>query len=332
MNKPTAVSGVQASGKLHIGNYVGAIKQFVELQDTYKMYAFIADLHAITTPQQPEDLRKNTIDAAALYIACGLDPKKAVIFVQSHVGEHTELGWILNTLAPLGELERMTQFKEKSQSASGKHNILAGLLNYPTLMAADILLYKADIVPVGEEQLQHLELTRTLVRKFNARFTDTFKEPRAYFKKDGARIMGLDDPNKKMSKSASSPNNYIEILDQEAEIRRKIQIAVTDSGKEVKYNPEEKPAISNLLTIFSLISGKDTKNLEKSYKGKSYAEFKKDLADLLVDKLLPIQIGYKKIIKDKKGLMKILEEGANSARAVAQQTMKEVKQKIGLLI
>lgn len=332
MEKPIAVSGIQASGNLHIGNYIGAIKQFVELQNTYKMYVFVADLHAITVPLKPEELRKNTIDTAALYIACGLDPKKAIIFIQSHIVEHTECGWILNTLTPLGELERMTQFKEKAQSASGKYGILAGLLNYPTLMAADILLYKPDIVPIGEEQLQHLELARMLARKFNSRFGETFKEPRAYLKKEGARIMSLDDPNKKMSKSASSPNNYIEMLDQEAEIRRKIQIAVTDSGKEIKYNPEEKPAISNLITIFSLMAGKEIKVLEKEYKGKSYAEFKKDLAGLLIEKLMPIQIAYKKIMKDEKKLMKILEEGAKSARAIAQETMREVRKKIGLLL
>lgn len=331
MEKPTAISGIQASGNLHIGNYIGAIKQFVELQDTYKMYAFVADLHAITVPQNPEDLRKNTLEAIALYLACGLDPKKSIIFIQSHIQEHTELGWILNTLTPLGELERMTQFKEKSQSTSGKQGVLAGLLNYPTLMAADILLYKPNVVPVGEDQLQHLELTRTLARKFNSRFGETFKEPRAYLKKGGAKIMSLDDPSKKMSKSTASPNNYIEMLDQEAEIRRKIQIAVTDSGKEIKYNPEEKPAISNLLTIFSLIGEKDIKALEKEYKGKSYAEFKKDLAELLVQKLLPIQTAYKKIMKDEKKLIKILEGGAKSARAVAQETMREVRQKIGLL-
>lgn len=331
MEKPTAISGIQASGNLHIGNYIGAIKQFVELQDTYKMYAFVADLHAITAPQNPEDLRKNTLEAIALYLACGLDPKKSIIFIQSHIQEHTELGWILNTLTPLSELERMTQFKEKSLSTSGKQGILAGLLNYPTLMAADILLYKPNVVPVGEDQLQHLELTRTLARKFNSRFGNTFKEPRVILKKGGSKIMGLDDPSKKMSKSAPSPNNYIELLDQEAEIRRKIQIAITDSGKEIKHNTEEKPAISNLLTIFSLMSGKEIKALEKEYKGKSYAEFKKDLADLLVEKLLPIQIVYKKITGDEKKLMKILEDGAKEARVIAQETMKEVRQKIGLL-
>jgi len=331
MEKQVAVSGIQASGKLHIGNYIGAIKQFVELQDKYSVFAFVADLHAITVPQNPQELRKNTLDAVAIYLACGLDPKKANLFIQSHIQEHAEFGWILNTITPLGELERMTQFKEKKEAQGQKQGIHAGLLNYPTLMAADILIYKPDVVPVGEDQLQHLELTRTLARKFNSRFGETFKEPRALLKKEGAKIMGLDDPTKKMSKSAPNPNNYIELLDQEAEIRRKIQIAVTDSGKEIKFNPEEKPAISNLLTIFNLMSGKEVKALEKEYKDKSYSEFKKDLADLLIEKLLPIQIAYKKIIKDTNKLMKILEDGGKQARAVAQETMKEVKQKIGLL-
>ena len=326
-----AVSGIQASGKLHIGNYIGAIKQFVELQDKYKMFAFVADLHAITVPQNPEELRKNTLDAVAIYLACGLDPKKTNLFIQSHIQEHAEFGWILNTLTPLGELERMTQFKEKKESQGQKQGIHAGLLSYPTLMAADILIYKPDVVPVGEDQLQHLELTRTLARKFNSRFGETFKEPRALLKKEGAKIMGLDDPTKKMSKSAPNPNNYIELLDQEAEIRRKIQIAVTDSGKEIKFRPEEKPAVSNLLTIFSLMSGKEIKALEKEYESKSYSEFKKDLADLIVEKLLPIQIAYKKIIGDEKKLMKIILDGAKQVRAVAQETMKEVRAKVGLL-
>src|SRR3989338_2564339 len=241
-SKTIAVSGIQASGNLHIGNYIGAIKQFVELQDKYKMFAFVADLHAITVPQNPTELRKNTLDAVAIYLACGLDPKKSTLFVQSHVQEHSEFGWILNTLTPLGELERMTQFKEKKESQTQKHGVLAGLLNYPTLMAADILLYKPDIVPVGEDQLQHLELTRTLARKFNAHFGQTFIEPKALIQKEGARIAGLDDSMKKMSKSASK-NNYIALLDSEEEIRRKIKIAVTDSGSEIKYDEKTKPAI-----------------------------------------------------------------------------------------
>src|SRR3989344_1141608 len=203
--KPIVVSGVQPSGEIHIGNYLGAIKQFVGLQDKYQTYFFIADLHALTlrTPE-PTELRERTLNLAALYLACGLDPKKTIIFAQSAVPAHTELNWILNTLTPLGELYRMTQFKEKSE----KHEVFAGLLNYPTLMAADILLYQADFVPVGEDQLQHLELTRTLARKFNSYYGKTFKEPRVFIQKAGARIMGLDDPSKKMSKSATNPNNY----------------------------------------------------------------------------------------------------------------------------
>src|SRR3990167_2252240 len=256
MAKEVIVSAIQASGNVHIGNYIGAIQQFVKLQDKYQGYFFIADLHALTEPQDPEKLRKQILDSAALYIACGLDPKEAVIFIQSQVPEHTELGWILNTITPLGELERMTQFKDKAQKQK-KNGVLTGLLNYPTLMAADILLYQPDVVPVGEDQTQHLELTRTLACKFNARFGATFKEPKALLQKEGARIMGLDDPTKKMMKSASSKNNYIALLDSEEDIRRKIKSAVTDSGKEIRYNSDEKPAISNLLIIFSKLDGRD---------------------------------------------------------------------------
>src|SRR3989344_133808 len=219
--KPLAISGIQASGNLHIGNYIGAMKQFVELQDKYKMFVFVADLHAITVPQDPEKLREQTLDAVYTYLACGLDPERTTIFVQSHVPQHTELGWILNTITPLGELERMTQFKEKS----GKTGVLAGLFNYPTLMAADILLYNPDAVPVGEDQLQHVELARTLARKFNALFGETFKEPKVLVQKEGARIMGLDDPAKKMSKSAS-PANRIEMMDSAEIIKKKIMSAV----------------------------------------------------------------------------------------------------------
>ncbi len=324
--KLVAVSGIQASGNVHIGNYIGAIKQFVDLQDQYKFYAFIADLHAITVPQEPVALRKNTIDAVALYLASGLDPKKATIFIQSHVAEHTELGWILNTITPLGELERMTQFKEKSEKS-----VLAGLLNYPTLMAADILMYQPDIVPVGEDQLQHLELTRTLARKFNSRFGETFKEPKAFFKKEGAKIMALDDPAKKMAKSAESQNNYIGMLDAEDEIRRKIKIAVTDSGNEIKYDPERKPAISNLLTIYSALCGKPISLLEKEYAGKSYAHFKVGLTNIVVEILAPIQKKYHELSKDPQKIIKILRDGAMKASVVAKTTMKDVRKKIGFL-
>lgn len=322
-----AVSGVQASGNLHIGNYIGAIKQFVELQDKYKMFVFVADLHAITVPQDPKKLANQTMDAVCLYLACGLDPSRTIIFIQSHVQQHTELGWILNTMTPLGELERMTQFKDKSK----EKGVLAGLLNYPVLMAADILLYQPDIVPVGEDQKQHLELARTLARKFNSQFGETFKEPKTLFQKRGARIMGLDNPEKKMSKSASSPNNYINILDDEKEVLRKIKIAVTDSWHEIKYNPELKPAISNLLSIYSLMADEPIDALEEKYSGKSYAEFKNGLADVLIGKLSPIQKKYKELAKNKESVLKILKKGAEEALGVAEATMKEVRAKIGLL-
>src|SRR3989338_2293206 len=294
--RQVAVSGIKASGVLHIGNYIGAIEQFVRLQSKYKMFVFIADLHAITVPQDPNELRENTLNVAALYIACGLDLKKTILFVQSHVPAHVELGWILNTLTPLGELERMTQFKDKSQDKG----VLAGLLNYPTLMAADILLYRPDIVPVGEDQVQHVELTRTLARKFNSRFGSTFKEPKELLRKEGARIMAIDNPTKKMSKSAGS-NNYIALTDEPDIIRKKIKTAVTDSGS------------------------------EKKYAGKNYGTFKSDLAELLVQKLSPIQEKYKSLLKNKKSLIKILDAGAKSANKVAEKTMAVVHQKIGLI-
>ncbi|OGF51483.1 tryptophan--tRNA ligase [Candidatus Giovannonibacteria bacterium RIFCSPLOWO2_02_FULL_43_11b] len=324
--RQVAVSGIKASGVLHIGNYIGAIEQFVRLQSKYKMFVFIADLHAITVPQDPNELRENTLNVAALYIACGLDLKKTILFVQSHVPAHVELGWILNTLTPLGELERMTQFKDKSQDKG----VLAGLLNYPTLMAADILLYRPDIVPVGEDQVQHVELTRTLARKFNSRFGSTFKEPKELLRKEGARIMAIDNPTKKMSKSAGS-NNYIALTDEPDIIRKKIKTAVTDSGSEIKYDVNNKPGISNLLSIYSAFSGESIASLEKKYAGKNYGTFKSDLAELLVQKLSPIQEKYKSLLKNKKSLMKILDAGAKSANKVAEKTMAVVHQKIGLI-
>lgn len=326
-NKLVAVSGVQPSGELHIGNYLGVIKPMVDLQDNYNMFAFIVDLHAITVPQEPKKLLAQTFDVAAIYLACGLDPKKTTIFIQSHVPQHTELGWILNTITPLGELERMTQFKEKSEEMG----VLAGLLNYPVLMAADILLYQPDIVPVGEDQLQHLELARTLARKFNSKFGKTFKEPKALVQKNGARIMGLDDPSKKMSKSASSTNNYINLLDDEKEILRKIKIAVTDSGNEIKYDPAAKPAISNLLSIYSNMTNTSIPELENKYRGVQYSAFKLELADAIIHALSPIQERYNKFAKDKKSVLGILKDGAKKAEKVAETTMKDVRAKIGLL-
>ncbi|OGF48978.1 tryptophan--tRNA ligase [Candidatus Giovannonibacteria bacterium RIFCSPLOWO2_12_FULL_44_25] len=327
-NKQVAVSGVRPTGDLHIGNYLGAIKQFVELQEKYKTYFFIADLHAITEPQDPEKLANQTLDIAALYLACGLDPQKTTLFVQSHMPEHLELAHILGTLTPMGELSRMTQYKEKVEEGKPSN---FGLFAYPVLMAADILIYRADAVPVGEDQLQHVELARTLVRKFNSRFGETFKEPKTLLQKEGARIMGLDDPSKKMSKSAASANNYIGIIDSEEEIRRKIKIAVTDSGKEIKFDPKTKPAISNLLTIYSRMADISVQELEKKYADKNYAEFKSDLADALVAALSPIQKKYKELAQNHENVLRILKECSVRAREVAEATMKDVRAKIGLL-
>lgn len=325
-------SGVQPSGNIHIGNYLGAIKQFVELQNNYEAVFCIVDEHAITIPQDPSLLRKKTLEVAAIYIAVGIDPQKSTIFIQSHVPAHAELGWILNTITPLGELERMTQYKEKSQNKKAKAGVFAGLLNYPTLMAADILLYKSEFVPVGEDQLQHVEFTRMLADKFNKRFGETFPIPKALINKNTARIMGLDNPQKKMSKSAENPNNYIALLDSPDEIRKKIKSAVTDSGSEIKFDLDKKPAISNLLAIYAGFSNKSIKDAEKMYVGKNYAEFKKDLAEIIIEGLKPMQEKIKILYQDEKGLMEIVRNGAKKASKIADKTLYEVKEKIGFLI
>lgn len=321
----TLLSGVQPSGNFHIGNYLGAIRQWVEFQKNHRVFAMIADLHAITIPQEPEMLRKNTLSVAKLLLACGIDPKTSILFVQSQIPAHTELGWILNTLTPLGELERMTQFKEKKEKAG----VLAGLLNYPTLMAADILLYAAGVVPVGEDQIQHIELTRTLARKFNTRFGETFKEPKEYVLKETSRVMALDDPTKKMSKSSANPNSYIALLDEPEVIRKKIQIAVTDSGKEVKYNEAEKPAIANLMRIYGAFSGIGLKEIETKFVGKGYGEFKRDLADVLVDALMPIQKRYQSLTET--NVKSVLKKGQRAASKIAVATLAEAKKKTGFL-
>jgi len=328
--KKIIFSGIQSSGNLHIGNYLGAIKQWTELQNTgeYQNIFCVVDEHAITTPQYPAKLRSKILEVFTLYLALGIDPEKSIIFVQSNVPEHTELGWILNTITPIGELERMTQFKDKSKK---QKSVLAGLLNYPTLMAADILLYHTNIVPVGEDQLQHIELTRTIARKFNSTFGETFAIPEPFINKEGKRIMGLDDPLKKMSKSAENPKNYIALLDSPETIREKIKAAVTDSASEVKYDMENKPAVSNLLTIYSLFSGKAIAELEKEYEGKNYSVFKNDLAEIIIEGLSPIQKKYKELSANPDYLKKVLRDGAEKAKAIASQTMAEVRSKIGFL-
>lgn len=327
MAQKILLSGIQPSGNLHIGNYLGAIKQWVELQKSYQVFISIVDLHAITVPQDPKNLLKNTFELVALLIACGINPKRSILFIQSHVPAHVELGWILNTIIPVAELERMTQYKEKKE----RTGTLAGLLNYPTLQAADILLYQPDVVPVGEDQLQHLEFTRALARKFNSRFGNVFKEPKALIVKNAARVMGLDDPAKKMSKSALSPNNYVALLDSPEEIRKKVKIAVTDSGKEIRYDPAEKPAISNLMTIYGAFSGFSNQKIEQKYRGLGYAEFKKDLGELLVQKLSLIQKKYHKLARDEKKILNILAVGAKKADIAATKTLRAVKEKMGFI-
>lgn len=322
------LSGIQSSGEIHIGNYLGAIKQWIDFQDKNECLFPIVDLHGITEPYEPKNYQEKIKDLAAVYLAAGLNPKKSLIFIQSRVPEHTELMWLLNTITPVGDLLRMTQFKEKGEKFKKAAN--AGLLNYPILMAADILLYKSEIVPVGEDQLQHLEFTRTLAKKFNNKFGKTFPEPRAVIQKNGARIMSLQNTAKKMSKS-DSPDSYISLFDLPAIIRKKIKSAVTDSSKEIIYNKKEKPAISNLLTIYSLFADEPIKNLEKKYQDKGYAEFKKDLAKIIVAHLSPFQKRIADFQKNPLLIKKILLTGEEKAKIIAQKTMKEVKEKMGLI-
>jgi len=328
----TILSGIQPSGILHLGNYLGALKQFIALQNEGDAYYCIVDLHAITVPQDPKQLRENTLSLAAMYIAAGLDPDKATFFVQSHVKEHTELGWILNPIATMGELERMTQFKDKTSNKNQEtgNSIAVGLFDYPVLMAADILMYQPHIVPVGEDQKQHVELTRDLAKRFNHRFGETFRIPEVRLQKEGARIMSLDEPTKKMSKSAASANSYIALTDDPETIKKKISKAVTDSGTEV-VSGKDKPALTNLLTIMSVLSGQTIPQLEKHFAGKGYADFKKELTETIIESLAPLQSAYHKLMKNPDHLKEILEDGAKRARTVASKTMEKVRNNIGLL-
>jgi tryptophanyl-tRNA synthetase len=319
-------SGIQPSGNLHLGNYLGAIKNWVELQNKYDPIFCVVDLHAITVPQKPKELHQKTIEVAKTYLAAGIDPEKSTIFVQSRVPEHTELAWILNTITKLPELERMTQFKDKSQQ--NNQNINAGLFSYPVLMAADILLYDTNVVPVGEDQVQHIEITRTLARRFNQMFGETFTVPEPHVVKEGMRIMGLDDPTKKMSKSAESASNYISLSDDPDTVREKIKKAVTDSEKEVRYS-DDKPAIKNLINIYSLLDNIKPKEIEDIYRDKRYSEFKTDLAETIVGFLEPFQEKYNSIEDNE--VLKILEQGRIKAKELAEKKMADVREKMGLL-
>ena len=321
-------SGIQPTGTIHIGNYLGAIKQWIELQEKNECVFCIVDLHALTVPYDPKKLQELILEKAIAYLAAGVNPEKSIIFVQSQVREHAELTWLLNTVTPLGELGRMTQYKEKSKKF--KSNLNAGLLDYPVLMAADILLYQTDLVPVGEDQAQHVELTRTIARKFNQRFGETFNIPEVKLPKMGARIMSLINPAKKMSKS-DPWESYIGLFDEADEIKQKIMKSVTDTGKIIKYNPEKKAGISNLLTIYSLFSGKTIKELERKFKTKGYADFKKSLTEVLVNSLEPFRRKRKELLSREVYVKEILEQGRKRAEILAQSTMNEVRKKMGII-
>ncbi|EOC99490.1 tryptophan--tRNA ligase [Caldisalinibacter kiritimatiensis] len=327
-DKKVIFSGVQPSGKVTIGNYLGAIKNWVSLQDDYDCYYCIVDLHAITVPQVPKDLRRNSLELLAQYIACGLDLEKNTMFIQSHVSAHAELAWILNCMTYMGQLNRMTQFKEKSKK--NEANLNAGLFTYPVLMAADILLYQTDLVPVGEDQKQHLELARDLAERFNNRYSETFKVPEPYIAKVGARIMSLQDPTSKMSKSDENENSYILLTDTPDAIRRKVKRAVTDSLNRIKYC-DEQPGIKNLLNIYSKITGESMEEIEQRYEGEGYAKFKKDLAEIIVEELRPIREKVEDLMKNKDYLEKVYMEGANKAERAAWKTLRKVYRKVGFI-
>lgn len=320
-------SGIRPSGELHIGNYLGAIKSWVGLQKENECLFCIVDWHAITTPYEPKTLSRNILDTAVTYLAVGVDPTKCILFTQSQVKEHAELAWLLGTITPLGELNRMTQFKEKTKKHRDYLN--AGLLNYPILMAADILLYKTEAVPVGKDQEQHVELTRTIARKFNQSFGEIFVEPKTILPKVGAKIMSLQNPRKKMSKSDDA-KSYISLFDSPEVIQEKIAKAVTDPGKEIKYDLGKKPGLANLLTIYSLFSNKPVKELEKEFKGKNYSEFKKATAELLINSLAPFRRKQKELLAREVYVEEVLRQGARRAQIIAQSTMTEVKKKMGL--
>jgi tryptophanyl-tRNA synthetase len=327
--RPRIFSGVQPSGLLHIGNYLGAIRNWVELQETYDCVYSVVDLHAITVSQDRKELTRRTIEVANTFLAAGIDPERSIVMVQSHVPAHAELAWILNTITHMGELRRMTQFKDKTGGGESE-SIGVGLFDYPVLMAADILLYRADAVPVGEDQKQHVELTRDLAERFNGQFGKTFVVPEPVIRREGARVMGLDDPLKKMSKSATSAASYIALDDSPAVIRKKIQRAVTDSGSEVKA-AADKPALTNLLTIYSLFSGASVAEVEARYVGKGYADFKRDLGDVVVEALAPFQARMRELETDPSFTRDVLKAGAERAEAIAQRTLAKVRERVGLV-
>jgi tryptophanyl-tRNA synthetase len=328
--KPIILSGIQPSGSLHIGHLTGAIKNWVDLQDRYDCYFTIVDLHAITVRQEPAELRKRTLDLAAMFIACGVDPEKCSLFIQSHVPEHTQLSWILTCSTGMGELQRMTQFKDKSQQHA--ENINAGLFTYPVLMASDILLYQADLVPVGEDQKQHLELSRDLANRFNFNYnSQIFKVPEPFIPPVGARIMNLQEPTKKMSKSDDNLKASLFLTDSYNEIVNKIKRAVTDSGAEVKYNITEKPGVANLMTLYHIATGKKFNEIEEEFAGKGYGDFKSTVGESVAEYLKPITEKFNTLRKDEKFLKEVLQRGADKARYQASKTLNKVYKKVGFV-
>ncbi|KEH99267.1 tryptophan--tRNA ligase [Clostridium massiliodielmoense] len=326
--KKVIFSGIQPSGDLTLGNYLGALKNWVKLQEKYDCYYCIVDMHAITVRQEPKDLRRRTLELLSIYIAAGIDPEKNTLFIQSHVPAHAECSWILNCNSYMGELSRMTQYKDKSQKYG--NNIGVGLFTYPVLMASDILLYQADLVPVGRDQKQHLELTRDLAERFNNSYSPTFKVPEPYIPEAGAKIMDLQEPNKKMSKSSDNPNSYILIMDPPEVIRKKISRAVTDSLGTVKYS-DDQPGVKNLITILSAITGESIEEIEKHYEGQGYAQFKKDVAEAIVGELTPIQEKVKELVSNKEYLESIFKKGAEKANYIANKTLRKMQKKVGFI-
>ena len=326
-DKKTILSGIQPSGEFTIGNYFGAIKNWVERQDDYNCIYFIADMHAITVNQVPAMLRKRSFECAAMLLASGIDPNKSLLFVQSHVHQHAELGWILNCFSHMGELSRMTQYKDKSQNQGD--NIKVGLFDYPVLMAADILLYQADLVPVGDDQKQHLELTRTIANRFNNTFSPTFKLPDGYYGENGARIMSLQDPNKKMSKSDENKNGFISMIDKRDVIMAKCKRAVTDSDTQIIYDKENKPGVSNLLEIYSCATNKTIEEAVKDFEGKNYAYLKTAVGESIADRLTPIQDEFERLCKEKTFVNEVLQKSEEQASYIANKTLRKVKKKVG---
>ena len=329
MEKKVILSGIQATGNLTLGNYIGALKNFVKMQDEYDCYYMIANLHALTVRRDAEELRENTLKIIATYIAAGIDPDKSCIFLQSQVPEHAELSWVLNCYTYMGELNRMTQFKDKSEKHAD--NINSGLFTYPVLMAADILLYNPNFVPTGHDQKQHLEITRNIAERFNNIYGKTFEIPEPFIPKVGARIMGLQDPTSKMSKSTDNPNDSIFLIDTPEQIIKKIKKAVTDSEGVVRYDIENKPGISNLMEIYSILENKSLEYIEKEFQGQNYGVFKQKVADSIIKALEPFHKKYNKLMENPKYLEEICEKGAKKASLIASKTLNEVYNKIGII-